>query len=87
MGTTGLRGQTGILRTSICPLFFDRHTELLLARQGPVPFGHSFLGDQIGSTDGEFPVAPLILGPGGALFGASLGPGFPVGGEVFEFVF
>ena len=47
---------------------------------------YSFLGDQINSTDGEFPVAPLIFGPGGGLFGTSLGPGFPAGGEVFKFI-
>jgi uncharacterized repeat protein (TIGR03803 family) len=47
---------------------------------------YSFLGDRIGSTDGEFPVAPLTFGPNGALFGTSLGPGFPAGGEVFKFI-
>jgi uncharacterized repeat protein (TIGR03803 family) len=47
---------------------------------------YSFLGDQINSTDGEFPVAPLIFGPGGSLFGTTLGPGFPAGGEVFKFI-
>jgi hypothetical protein len=47
---------------------------------------HNFLGDQLNSTDGEFPAAPLVLGPNGALFGTSLGPNFPAGGEVFKFV-
>jgi outer membrane protein assembly factor BamB len=47
---------------------------------------YSFLGDRIGSTDGEFPVAPLTFGPDGALFSTSLGPGFPAGGEVFKFI-
>jgi hypothetical protein len=47
---------------------------------------YSFLGDQIGSTDGEFPVAPLTFGPDGALFSTSLGPGFPAGGEAFRFI-
>jgi uncharacterized repeat protein (TIGR03803 family) len=47
---------------------------------------HSFLGDRIGSNDGEFPFAPLSFGPDGALFGTSLGPGFPAGGEVFKFI-
>jgi hypothetical protein len=47
---------------------------------------YSFLGNRIGSTDGEFPVAPLTFGPDGALFGTSLGPGFPAGGEAFKFI-
>jgi uncharacterized repeat protein (TIGR03803 family) len=47
---------------------------------------HNFLGDQINSTDGEFPVAPLTFGLDGALFSTSLGPGFPAGGEVFKFI-
>ena len=47
---------------------------------------HNFVGDQIGSTDGEFPVAPLTFGLDGALFSTSLGPGFPGGGEVFKFI-
>jgi len=47
---------------------------------------HSFTGDQIGSTDGELPLAPLTFGPGGELYGTSLGPGYPAGGEVFKFI-
>jgi uncharacterized repeat protein (TIGR03803 family) len=47
---------------------------------------HNFIGDQIGSTDGELPLAPMTFGPGGALFGTTIGPGFPAGGEVFKFV-
>jgi len=47
---------------------------------------HSFVGDQLNSTDGEFPFTPMVFGPNGALFSTSLGPNFPAGGEVFEFI-
>lgn len=68
---------------------FDNAGTIFKLTKESTGFGYAieydFIGDQINSTDGEFPQAPMTFGPNGELFGTSLGPGFPAGGEVFKF--